>query len=135
MSESLANLQKEGLEIYSTDEVVIGTYCGKPRYRKVIQTSISQMTSGASYQKSLDISTLGIEKPLKIDGVGKNYIVSPARWENLIQVYLLDNSLSASYSTNITFTATSIILTLGSAMQSRITGDLEFTIEYTKATD
>ena len=62
MSESLANLQKEGLEKYSTDEVVVGTYLGKTLYRKTI-------TINSGFDSEFDIAS-NLTNIVKWSGIG-----------------------------------------------------------------
>ena len=59
MSESLANLQKEGLEKYSTDEQIIGVWTdGKPIYRRCFSATVSAEGIVSSALKIGDIDTL-----------------------------------------------------------------------------
>lgn len=69
MSESLANLQKEGLEKYSTSERIVGTWIdGKPIYEVVIEdTAPTVSTEGTEVSKGYTIPTA--TKIIEMSGV------------------------------------------------------------------
>ena len=54
-------------EVYSEEETVVGTWMGKPLYRKVIARNKS-ITNGSS----ITVSSLNIDELIKIDSINQN---------------------------------------------------------------
>lgn len=110
----------EGLNTYSTDEVRIGTYEGKPHYRKIIKVENPPKDT----DNSLSFSSLSIEKITNIGGMAYNGTSQsfPVNFFASGSAYIYahvdyDNSRLKYKNTNWNFSK------------------IEFILEYTKTTD
>ena len=120
--QELQDLNSKNLYVDSDDEIIIGSYCGKPIYRKRVLNG--ETVSSGVYE--LDVSSLHIELLLNIFGCIKG------GYGNLFPIGFSDgaNSDAAVY---LPYTG---ILTITHRITGTLTGYCGYTyIEYTKSTD
>lgn len=113
------------LNEYSTEEVRIGTYLGKPLYRKVISNiSIQGVTSGGYANVSTGLSNVVIRKVNAVE----NYTAGSVFYQRIVPV---NNAIEA-----IVFTGNGSYVRLYPSDGSISLGSTtDLTIEYTKTTD
>ena len=105
---------------YSTDEVRIGTFNGKPLYRKVIETT----TTTAGTEKKTDISNLNVDKLILNGFINTSSLGLP------LNAYISSSNYIITYhsksSNEIRTTVTD---------SSYANKELVYILEYTKTTD
>lgn len=121
LSNQIENLNIQGYEDYSEDEIVIGKWIdGKPVYRKVIKMP-DQPSKNASV--IIDITNLNIEKPIKCYGFckinGNSYWTSGYKASNDIVTFIINGNSLIYYAYSF----------------SGLAKDITAIIEYTKTTD
>ena len=110
-------------EVYSTGETKIGTFLGKPLYRKVINAGTPSISSGGTISIAHNISNIGILKSVEATLVANNYT-------NQYPIPYISGSRNTSIS-NVT--TTNVIIQSTSESWSGHT--LYIILEYTKTTD
>lgn len=108
-----------GGDIYSTSEIVIGEWLGKPLYRKVFTTNTLNINqrSGNLYSGAISISTY-------LSNIDKIFINAGKSWVNISGVTRL---LLGAYQQNDTLAIYTEV--------ERLNCTLTLTVEYTKTTD
>ena len=112
---------KDNQEIYSTNEIKIGTWLGKPLYRKVIDFGALPNATAKSVAHGIS----NIDKITKIEGItysNQNYSPLP----------LVYNSNEAQFNTEIYVGYANIFM---KTTQNRSSVTAYVTLEYTKTTD
>lgn len=119
------DLEKNKLEIYSTEEQVIGNLFGKPLYRKTVNY-VNQINSNYWY----DIDTIyNVDKVLDI-----KYSISSSDGSTT-SINYVDTGSNVSKPLFILMNKTKNVLQVRSTNESWSKPDLIVTIEYTKTTD
>lgn len=119
------DLEKNKLEIYSTEEKVIGNLFGKPLYRKTVNY-VNQINSNYWY----DIDTIyNVDKVLDI-----KYSISSSDGSTT-SINYVDTGSNVSKPLFILMNKTKNVLQVRSTNESWSKPDLIVTIEYTKTTD
>lgn len=123
---------------YSATETVVGTYLGKPLYRKILHLTKSEynnLSSGGSNRKFLPVTSLNIESLFRADmqanwtdgekNLTKCYAMHPLNTSNAYEIGV--NSLESN----------SLLLIIGSSVLSGMSNDdkANIVLEYTKTTD
>ena len=118
------------LETYSTDEIRVGTWLGKPLYRKVITDTLpAATTDGTFVNKSINLSSLSMDT--KFIKLGYLYLTA---YNNIFEIPINTSvSDNVNYRTVVSFWGNT--LEIRNNFTSWNNKDVIIVIEYTKTTD
>ena len=121
---------------YSTTETQIGTYLGKPLYRKVIQITAEEYNALdiSSGRHKLPIETLSVDRLLRAD-LNTNYNDGTKVSKKSYPSHSVGSN-SGSYDIGINgIEDDNLAIVVGSSILNGLVGTIDIILEYTKTTD
>ncbi len=116
--------QIDSLNVYSENEVIVGSWFGKTLYRKVLHTTLPTTSDGVNTSKDIDISSLNKE----IIKIPETLVIT--NQQQFLPIYYANNA-GNSVKTFIL----GDVLRIYNAVASYSEADCYITLEYTKTTD